>query len=265
MKKYLAIFRIRFINGLQYRAAAIARLSTQFAWGFMEILAFSAFYRKNPGAFPMEFSHLVSYVWIQQAFLTLLAPWGGSSDAVESIVGGNIAYDLARPLPLYNRWFFETIANRCAKAALRCAPVLLVAAILPPPFKMTLPPSLFQLALFAASLVLGLCVVTAFYMIDCISTFYTMSRYNAIFVITADFFAGGYVPLPFFPDAMRKIVELTPFAAMANMPLRIYSGDIAGMDAIMGIGLQIFWFSAMLMAGKLLMRNALKRVVAQGG
>jgi len=92
-----------------------------------------------------------------------------------------------------------------------------------------------------------------------------MSRYNAIFIITADFFAGGYIPLPFFPESVRKAVELTPFAAMQNMPLRIYSGDIAGADAIRGILLQVFWFAAMLTAGKLLMRKSLKRVVSQGG
>ena len=68
MRKYYSLFRIRFINGLQYRAAALAGLSTQFAWGIMQILAFSAFYRANPAAFPMEFSNLVSYIWIQQAF-----------------------------------------------------------------------------------------------------------------------------------------------------------------------------------------------------
>jgi len=140
MKQYRSLFRIRFINGLQYRAAALAGLSTQFAWGFMEILAFTAFYRANPAAFPMEFSHLVSYIWIQQAFLSLLMPWGGASEAVESIVSGNIAYDLARPIGIYNRWFCETVAGRISRAALRCAPVLIIAFLLPPPFRMSLPP-----------------------------------------------------------------------------------------------------------------------------
>jgi len=265
MKTYLSLFRIRFINGLQYRVAALAGLSTQFAWGFMEILVFMAFYRANPAAFPMEFSHLVSYIWIQQAFLALLMPWGGASEAVESIVSGNIAYDLARPLGIYNRWFFETVADRISRTALRCAPVLVIAFLLPHPFRMTLPPSLFQFSLFAISLVLGLCVVTAFCLLDYASTFFTMSRYNAIFVITADFFAGGYIPLPFFPEPIRKVVELTPFAAMQNMPLRIYSGDIAGTDAIRGILLQMFWFVVLLIAGKMLMRRLLKRIVSQGG
>ena len=86
-----------------------------------------------------------------------------------------------------------------------------------------------------------------------------------IFVITADFFAGGYIPLPFFPEPLRKIVELSPFAAMQNMPLRIYAGDITGTKAYKGIALQIFWVIALTLAGKALMRRSLKRVVTQGG
>lgn len=34
MKKYLSFFRLRFVNGIQYRAAALAGIVTQFAWGF---------------------------------------------------------------------------------------------------------------------------------------------------------------------------------------------------------------------------------------
>jgi len=265
MKQYLSVFRIRFINGLQYRTAALAGLATQFAWGFMEILAFSAFYRANSAAFPMEFSHLVSYIWIQQAFLALFMPWGVGGNAVETIISGNISYDLARPMDIYNRWFFETIADRVSRAMLRCAPILIVAFILPPPFRMALPSDLFQFSMFIISAPIAMFVVTAYCLIDYMSAFYTMSRYNVIFVILADFLAGGYIPIPFFPEPFRKIAELLPFAAMQNMPLRIYSGDIAGMDAVRGIGLQIFWVAVMLIFGKLLMKRSLKRVVTQGG
>jgi ABC-2 type transport system permease protein len=265
MREYQALFRIRFISGLQYRAAALAGLATQFAWGVMEILAFSAFYRANPSAFPMEFSHLVSYIWLQQAFLALFMPWGYGGNAVETIVSGSISYDLARPMDLYNRWFFETAADRVSRAMLRCAPILILAFILPPPFRMVLPSDLFQFSMFILSVPAAMFTVTAYCLIDYISAFYTMSRYNVIFVILADFLAGGYIPIPFFPEPFRKIAELLPFAAMQNMPLRIYSGDIAGMDAVYGIGLQLFWFAVMLIFGKQLMKRSLRRVVAQGG
>ena len=265
MRQYLSLFRIRFINGLQYRAAALAGLTTQFAWGFMEILAFGAFYRANPAAFPMEFSHLVSYIWIQQAFLALFMPWGVGGSIVETIVSGNIAYDLSRPLDLYNRWFTESIADRVSKATLRSVPILIVAFILPAPFRMTLPSDLFQFGAFLISALFAMITVTAYCLIDYMTAFFTMSKYNVIFVILADFMAGGYVPIPFFPEPFRTVAELLPFAAMQNMPLRIYSGDIAGMDAVRGIGLQMFWILVMLVFGKLMMKRSLKRVIAQGG
>lgn len=267
MKKYCALFRMRFINSLQYRAAALAGLATQFAWGFMEILAFSAFYRANPYAFPMEFSQTVSYIWMQQAFLTLFMMWFWENDIAAAITEGTIAYEMVRPIDLYNRWFCQIAANRLARAALRCAPILIVAFIVPEPYRMTLPPNVEQLLLFLLSALLALCVVAAFSMLMYISLFYTLSPMGVriIAAVLSDFLAGAIVPLPFFPEPVRAVVELMPFAAMQNMPLRIYSGNISGTDALTGIALQIFWLAVLLLIGRLMMNRALKRVIVQGG
>ena len=267
MAKYLALFRIRFINALQYRAAALAGVATQFAWGFMEIFAFAAFYRANPAAFPMEFSQTVSYIWLQQAFLALFMMWFWEGDIASAITDGNIAYELVRPVDLYGRWFCQAAANRLARAALRCMPILLVAFLLPAPYRMTLPPNLAQLALFLLSAALSLGVVVSFSMLVYISLFYTLSPggVRAITSIASDFLSGAYVPLPFFPGPVRFVAELLPFAAMQNMPLRLYSGNIAGMEALRGIALQMFWLAALWLAGRFTMGRALKKVVVQGG
>ena len=52
--QYLTLFRIRFIAGLQYRAAALAGIMTQFAWGGMTVLLYRAFYQSDPAAFPQS-------------------------------------------------------------------------------------------------------------------------------------------------------------------------------------------------------------------
>lgn len=103
MRKYQAFFRIRFINTLQYRSAAIAGMATQLAWGLMEILAFHAFYQADPSAFPMTFQQTVSYVWLQQAFLSLFMLWFFEAEIFDTITTGSIAYELVRPMDLYNR------------------------------------------------------------------------------------------------------------------------------------------------------------------
>lgn len=267
MKKYFALFRIRFINSLQYRAAALAGLTTQFAWGFMELSAFSAFYRTNPAAFPMEFSQTVSYIWMQQAFLALFMMWFWEYDIAASIIEGSIAYEMVRPLDLYNRWFCQIAANRLARAALRCSPILVVAFLVSEPYRMTLPPDAAQLFLFLISAFLALCVVVAFSMLMYISLFYTLSPTGVrLFVaVISDFLAGATVPLPFFPEPFRTVAEWLPFAAMQNMPLRIYSGNIAGNDALAGIALQVFWLVVLFLVGRLMMSRALKKVIVQGG
>ena len=65
--------------------------------------------------------------------------------------------------------------------------------------------------------------------------------------------------------ALCMALLVLPFAAMQDAPLRIYSGDIAGSAVTETILLQLFWLLAMVIGGKLLMNQALKNVVVQGG
>ena len=90
MKKYLSFFRLRFVMGMQYRAAALAGVCTQFFWGLMEIMIFSAFYEADAAAFPMSLSATISYVWLQQAFLAFFAVWMPMNwqDLLTSIICG---------------------------------------------------------------------------------------------------------------------------------------------------------------------------------
>ena len=267
MKAYAAIFRMRFINTLQYRAAAFAGLATQFAWGFMEIFAFDAFFRSNPGSFAMSFSETVTYIWIQQAFLALFMMWFWESDIAESISDGAIAYEMIRPVDLYGKWFCHASANRVARAVLRCAPILIAACLVPEPYRITVPDSAALWLMSLSSAVLGAAVVVSFSMLMYISLFFTMSPMGVrtIVSVTADFLAGAIIPVPFFPQPYRRIAELLPFAAMQNMPLRIFSGNLKGEEALHGILLQAFWLMTLFALGRYMMRKALKKVIVQGG
>lgn len=267
MKKYQALFRIRFTNTLQYRSAALAGMITQFVWGMLELLAYHAFYQADSTAFPMTFQQTASYIWMQQAFLALFMLWFFENEIFAAITSGSIAYELARPMDLYSRWFSQSCANRLAKAALRCLPIFLIAFLLPQPYRMALPAAPATLLLFAFSVVLSLGVVVAVSMLVYISTFYTLSSLGVRLVLAAlgDFLAGGVVPLPFFPSPFRQIAEWLPFAAMQNLPLRIYSGNLTGKALTDGLLLQLFWLVFLVAVGKFWMGRALKKVIVQGG
>ena len=139
MKKYYSFFRLKFVMGLQYRAAALAGIVTQFFWGFMEIMIFRAFYRADAAAFPMSFEATASYIWLQQAFLMFFVAWMMENEIIAAIISGDVAYELCRPVSIYNMWFSRSIAARLSRAVLRCFPILIVAAFLPAPYGMEPP------------------------------------------------------------------------------------------------------------------------------
>lgn len=267
MRKYIAFFRLRFSVGLQYRAAAAAGVVTQFVWGAMEVLMFRAFYRSQPQAFPMTFQATCSYVWMQQAFLALFMAWMMENEIFDSIINGNIVYELCRPIKIYHMWFARSLANRFSKALLRCIPILLTAVLLPSPFGLMLPKDFSSFLLFILTMLLGVGVTVAFCMLVYMVSFFTISpdgvRMAAVSIV--EFFSGGVIPLPFFPDHVRKILELLPFASMQNVPLRIYSGDLSGTSMYHAIILQIFWLTLLICAGKILDTLAMKKITVQGG
>ena len=247
MKKYWSFFKMRLMAGLQYRAAALAGMSTQFVWGTMEILLYRAFWLEHPERFPMGMEALSSYIWLQQAFLTLFALWNWEFDILESVKTGAVSYELLRPADIYSMWMARSVANRLARASLRISPA--------------------AFGVFLVSMVLMVLVVCAYSLFVYALTFY-LTDPNGIMVLSvaaADLLGGAIVPLPFLPEDFRKFAELTPFASMQNVPLRIFSGDISLSEAPAVMGLQIFWAAALIFAGYLLTRNGLRRAVILGG
>lgn len=265
MKSYFSLFRIRMINSLQYRVVAVGSILTRFCWGFMEILAFFAIHESG-GKFSMSFSQTASYIWMQQAFILMYNVIDGDQEIEASINDGSIAYQLARPMNLYGNWFTQCLANRLSPTMLNCLPVLVFAMLIPAPYRLRLP-GLITVILFLLSTVLALGVAGAIAVLMHITMFYTTSQRGAKIIGRAvvSFFAGGLIPLPYFPEAFQKVVSLLPFAATQSTPLLIYSGSLTGKAALFAMGLQIFWMAVLVAFGYYAMNRTFKRVVVQGG
>ncbi len=267
MKKYTSFFKIRFLTGMQYRAAALGGLATQFAWGGLTLLLFYAFYQTDSSSFPMTFEQLASYIWLQQAFLTLYMNWYFDEEIFDTITTGNISYELARPIDLYAMWFTKNLATRVSRAVLRCVPILVFASLLPEPFALRLPSNLLVVLPFVLSSILGLFVIVSFTMLIYISAIYTLSaRGLRILTVSAlEFFTGALVPIPFFPEWLQPIINILPFASIQSTPFLIYVEYISVSEVIPNLLVQIAWLIALTVIGKLIMNHATQKVEVQGG
>lgn len=267
MKPYISLLRVRFLNGLQYRAAALGGLSTQFFWGVMLVFIYKAFYGNAADSNGFSYKDLVTFVWLQQAFLSFIMLYDWDGELLEMITTGGISYELCRPVKLYLLWYSKLLSKRLARGMLRFAPVLVLGFIMPYPYNLSLPKSPVSLILFIITLFLGLFLLVSISMLIYISIFKTMSPVGSvgIFGVIGEFFAGMTLPIPLMPLWLQKVCMALPFRWTSDLPLRVYSGSIGTYDALMGIGVQLIWILILVFVGSLIMQRITRLSVVQGG
>ncbi len=267
MRAYISVLKLRLLNGMQYRAAALAGVATQFFWGFITIMVFEAFYKSAAQTPPISIKELITYIWLQQVFLVFVMLWFRDNELFELITSGNIAYELCRPCGLYGFWFAKLLAQRLSSAILRCFPILIVAFLLPKPYNLEPPPGIITFLLFLTALLLGLLLLVAISMFLYISVFITLSPMGSLllFGIIGEFFAGLTIPVPLMPSWLQTIANILPFRWTADFPFRVYSGQIPQQDALIGIFIQLFYLTALVWLGRKALQGVLKKVVVQGG
>lgn len=267
MRAYLSVWRLRFLLGMQYRTAALAGIVTQLFFGFVFIMIYVAFYSQGGADADMSLAQLVSYVWLQQIFLSFIMLWFRDNDIFKLITSGNIAYELCRPCGIYAFWFAKLLGQRLSAALLRCFPILLVVFFLPEPYRLQPPPSAAALACFLLALLLGLLIVVGVSMLIYISVFWTMSPTGSTLMISVagEFFSGMILPVPLMPAWLRGVANALPFRWSADFPFRVYSGQIPAREAIAEMPVQLLWIAGLLAFGAWSLRRALRKLVVQGG
>src|SRR5262249_19712023 len=149
LKAYLAILSSRFLALLQYRAAALAGVATQLFFGPFRVMIFDRFYRSSAGPQPMTVEQVITYIWLGQALL-LIGMLDVDKDVAAMIRTGGVAYEMTRPLDLYNLWFVRAVSGRAAPLTMRAIPIFVVAGLF---LELQKPSSAGAAALFAVALV----------------------------------------------------------------------------------------------------------------
>lgn len=266
MRGYYSYFKKIVISGLQYRAAAISGLATQYFWGMIFAMIYTNFYSYTSLS-NITIEELMAYVWLNQAFFTFTNLMVKDPFILNSIKTGEVAYELVRPTNLYWWWYLKMLANRYSAVALRVFPILIFSLVLPKPFNLILPNSLPTFLLFLVSLFFSsLLVVSINMIVTTISFFSNEDKGISSFVYSiGQIFSGVVVPLPLLPKLFNNISDILPFKHLNDTVFRIYSGHIPLNDAVTTMTYQFMWIIILILFGFLLMRKALTKVSVQGG
>lgn len=269
-RAYAGLFRIRFLEGVQYRFAAWAGGATSVLWGLIEITVLVVFYnyaqnREAGFMAGLSLRQAVSYVWIGQALFSMqlaLEP-----DLLERIDRGDAAIDMCRPLDFYWHWLMRTAAGRLVPVLWRGSFVLAAGILIPGTYGLAAPASLWGLllTLAASAGALGLCATY------CMVVYAVRMRIEwglgpmYMLLLIASVFSGSYLPLQLWPDALQRFLLLQPFAGYLDIPARLYVGSLLPSQAWGPLLLQWVWIGILVALGRYLIGRRLASMTVQGG
>ena len=268
MKSYLNLFKLRIITEIQYRAAALAGISTQLFFGFMYIMFYIALYTSNKNiTVPMNLKEIITYMWLGQAFFALRIPVLQDKELLNMIKDGNLAYEIIRPQNFYLKFYVKLYAHRLVATMLRFLPIIVIGLLLPEPYNLSLPSSTSSFILFLILLILSSLLVTSMTLLVHLITMFTIDSRGvfSFYSVIGELFMGGIVPIPFLPKFLRIMANALPFRFLSDSPYRIYMGNIPVSEGLGLIFLCILWIIITMAIGYIVSKIALRKAVIQGG
>jgi ABC-2 type transport system permease protein len=246
-----------------YRGATFAGVFTNTVFGFILAYVLLAVYQERSSIGGFDSVDAVTFTFVMQGMLMVIGIFG-STDLADRIRTGDVVSDLYRPVDFQAYWLADAYGRAMFYTLFRGIPPFVVGAIV---FDLRLPDDVATWTGFLVSVMFAIAIsfgwgfllqLTAFWLLD-------VRGPNQLGWLTAQFFAGVFVPVVFFPAWLGAIANATPFPAMAQLPGEIFLGKHPGIDVVAVFVVQLLWAVALLAAGRWLLGRAMRKVVVQGG
>lgn len=177
---------------------------------------------------------------------------------------GSIGNELLKPLNYKGIMLSEDFGNVLFLLLFHFFPALGIAALT---VGVMGPASFLSFLEFLCSVVLGFFILwTLDFMVQTLS-FWIINIWSVVTIknVFVHVLSGAMFPLWFLPDWMKKIVDVTPFSSIYFTPVQIYLGKI-GIREMPGLFFrQLLWIFFLWIAGEILWRLGIRKLVVQGG
>ena len=264
MRLYWEVARTTARRMATYRGATLAGIVTNTVFGFILSYVLLAVFRERPNIGGFDATDAVTFTFVTQGLLMVVGIFGTEREMAERIQTGEVAMDLSRPYDYQGWWAAAAYGKAFFYTWARGLPPFLIGALVLP---VRLPGQVWIWPAFVVGVVLAVGVAFAWGFLLQLSAFWILDVRgpNQIGWLTAQFFAGTFVPLVLFPDWLERVARALPFASMIELPVEIFLGKHQGADLALVYVNQLVWLTVLAGAGRLLLARAVRRVVVQGG
>ncbi len=263
---YWEFTRITFLKMLAYRLRYYTGILSYLVFVAGNVFLFQAIYAAAPeGAVLGGFDRESIVTYLALAWICRSLVFNNIDRELAGLVAeGHIASQLAKPYDFQAATYFGALGEMLFRLLLFTLPISVVVF---PLFGVAAPATPVAAAAAALSFLLAFLVNAGLNFV--VGTFALQLKSILGLVraklVVAEFLTGALVPLSFFPESARRVVEWLPFPAIGYFPVTIWMGSREGDVLAKTLGLQAGWAAALWFLGAVLWRAGIRRLTVQGG
>ena len=264
IKKYLMIINKKLQNQTIFRTQFISEILIK----VFDILLFSlivrSIFNKQGNMGDYKYHELINYFIISRALSVLFTSKTMINIAID-IRSGNIVYDFLKPINYISLKFAEMIGESIIPNSISSLAIMLIGSQLLDINNFTLSLGIGTLIIF--TIITGILIMFFIDFLLGLLAFYTRGFYGIRSLKSSLFllFSGAILPIEFYPQFLRNIVEILPFHTMVRVPANLFISKMNYMDVQKFIIIESSWLLILYFTVVILFNKAKKRLVIHGG
>lgn len=265
MKKYLALIRTSIAEVMSYRKSMYVLITGNLIYLVVIYFLWRAIFDSSGSDVVngMTFSDTMIYLVLAAAIsssINIYAVW----DMGRSIQSGKIALDIIKPVSYQSYMFLIGFGSIIMNFILTFIPTFIIIYFVTGG-RIHLG---INLLFFLIAMLFSLSI--NFFIDFIIGTIclYTQSIWgiNIMKDVVVAFLSGATIPLAFFPDSIRTVIDKLPFQAIYNTPLSILIDSSMSVGTVTGMLLnQLFWLVVIYVISKIFWNYSQRIITVNGG
>ena len=260
---YLQVYKTQIIRSMTYKFEVYGTIILQTIIMLASAFFWKALFLSSESVQGVDVNTMLTYT-VVSAMISVILSTNVERRIAQSVYKGTIAIDMMRPVNVFSVFLAEDVAMVTALIFQNLIPILLIGSIC---IRLPRPESAYGFALFLVSLCMAFGINWLLSCMFGMVSFWAMNM-DALIQVKKHLvrlLSGSIIPLWFFPDWLRKILEYLPFAYLYQLPLNIYVGKYDSTSLGKGLGVQFIWMAVLLLAFFYLQKRVTSKVMIQGG
>lgn len=264
-KSYISLSRVGIIESVQFRVSTYVTFIGNLLYLIIIFFLWKAIYSSvgSDVVNGMTFYDTIIYLTLASAissFVESYVVW----EMGDNIRTGKIVLDLLKPMK-YIYYLFWTFSGRYAIHFFnRFLPTFILV------YFVTHGTLTFGINIlwFIVSILFSVLINFSIDFITGTICLYTESIWgiNIMKQVIVTLFSGAMIPIPFFPESLRKIVNYLPFQAIYNLPLKVLLNSSVDLEDLLHIILiQLFWIVVLFIISNYFWKASIKIITVNGG